>query len=70
MSNQPPPLGSTLVLHELVALFERLPRERRTEAARALLDACHQLDEADVDPFTTVQAGAQITIKAFSQFAR
>jgi hypothetical protein len=70
MSSQQPLAGPTVVLHELAALFERLPNHRRTEASRVFLKACRRLDAAELDPFTTVQIGAQITVEAFSKFGQ
>jgi transcriptional regulator with XRE-family HTH domain len=59
-----------LAFHELAALLDRLPGEQRAPAVETFIDVQRQLDDASLDPLKTLEAAAQITVKAFSQFVR
>lgn len=59
-----------LAFHELEALLDRLPVEQRAPAVETFIDVQRQLDDASLDPLKTLEAAAQITVKAFSQFVR
>lgn len=60
------PLG--LAFHELAALLDALPPEHRGIAVQTFVDVQRQLEDASVDPLRTLEAAAQVTIKAFSRF--
>jgi transcriptional regulator with XRE-family HTH domain len=62
------PLG--IALHELAELLHSLPQERRAPAVQTFIDVQRRLDDTAIDPLKTLEAAAQVTIKAFSQFAR
>jgi hypothetical protein len=69
MSNEPRLVSDeTVVLHELVSLFDQLPQPRRMEAARFLLDVCRGIDGPTIDSFTIMKCGAQITVETYSKF--
>ena len=59
-----------LAFHELAALLDRLPVEQRSPAVETFIDVQRQLDDASLDPLKTLEAAAQITVKAFSPFVR
>ena len=71
IEEQSAPGGKPLALafHELAGLLDRLPAEQRGPAVQTFLDVQRQLDDASVDPLKTLEAAAQVTVKAFSQFA-
>jgi transcriptional regulator with XRE-family HTH domain len=58
----------SLAFHELAALLESIPDEQRSPAAQTFVDVQRQLEDASIDPLKTLEAAAQVTIKAFSQF--
>ncbi|MGZ5446085.1 MAG: helix-turn-helix domain-containing protein [Thermoanaerobaculia bacterium] len=60
----------SLAFHELAALLDRLPVEQRSPAVETFIDMQRQLDDASLEPLKTLEAAAQITVKAFSQFVR
>ncbi len=59
-----------LVLHELSALFGGLPPDQVQPAARTFMDVQERLDDGTADAVRTLEAAAQVTITAFSQFIR
>lgn len=59
-----------VAFHELAALLDRLPAEQRAPAVQTFVDVQKQLEDSAVDPLKTLEAAAQVTIKAFSQFRR
>jgi|SRR5215212_4355304 len=72
IEQQSSPGGKPLAFafHELAAMLERLPSEQKAPAVQTFLNVQRQLDDASVEPLKTLEAAAQITVKAFSQFAR
>ena len=60
----------SLAFHELAAMLDRLPAEQQAPAVTIFLDVQRELDDAALDALKTLEATAQITVKAFSQCAR
>ncbi|MGZ5446424.1 MAG: hypothetical protein ACXWLY_31370 [Thermoanaerobaculia bacterium] len=64
-----PPRGRALVLHELVALLDKLSPDDYEAASRTFLDAARHLD-TEPPAAGTLEGAAHVTIKAFSAIAR
>jgi transcriptional regulator with XRE-family HTH domain len=59
-----------LAFHELAALLDRLPIDQRGPAVQTFIDVQRRLDDGAFDPLKTLEAAAQVTVKAFAQFLR
>jgi len=72
IEQQSMPGGPTLgaAFHELAVLLDRLPADQRAPAVQTFVDVQRQLDDGSIDPMKTLEAAAEVTVKAFSQFRR